>query len=78
MENIQELINKEYSKILEAKNYLNDTDYKLLRELDGGEKMDSETRLKRAEARSKINELENTISELEKELEKELNELWQS
>lgn len=71
MENIQELINKEYSKILEAKNYLNDTDYKLLRELDGGERMDSKTRLKRAEARSKINELENTISELEKELEKE-------
>ena len=71
MENIQELINKKYSKILEAKNYLNDTDYKLLRELDGGERMDSETRLKRAEARSKINELENTISELEKELEKE-------
>ena len=71
MENIQELINKEYSKILEAKNYLNDTDYKLLRELDGGERMDSETRLKRAEARSKINKLENTISELEKELEKE-------
>ena len=61
MKNIQELINKEYSKILEAKNYLNDTDYKLLRELDGGEKMDSETRLKRAEARSKINELENKI-----------------
>ena len=71
MENIQELINKKYSKILEAKNYLNDTDYKLLRELDGGERMDSETRLKRAEARSKINELENIISELEKELEKE-------
>ena len=71
MENIQELINKEYSKILEAKNYLNDTDYKLLRELDGGKPMDSETRLKRAEARSKINELENAISELEKELEKE-------
>ena len=71
MENIQELINKKYSKLLEAKNYLNDTDYKLLRELDGGERMDSETRLKRAEARSKINELENIISELEKELEKE-------
>ena len=73
MENIQELINKEYSKILEAKNYLNDTDYKLLRELDGGEKMDDNTKLNRANARKDINIHEANIKQLEEEWSIELS-----
>ena len=59
------MINTYYSQITQYKNYLLDTDYKLLRELDEGDPMDSETKLKRKEARLKINELESLIKELE-------------
>ena len=59
------MVNTYYSQIKKYKNYLLDTDYKLLRELDGGDPMDSETKLKRKEARLKINELEILIKELE-------------
>ena len=73
MKNYIELINKEYSEIAKLKNYLNDTDYKLLRELDGGEKMDDNTKLNRANARKDINIHEVNIKQLEEEWSIELS-----
>lgn len=73
MKDYIELINKEYSEIAKLKNYLNDTDYKLLRELDGGEKMDDDTKLNRANARKDINIHEATIKQLEEEWSIELS-----
>ena len=73
MKNYIELINKEYSEITKLKNYLNDTDYKLLRELDGGEKMDDDTKLNRANARKDINIHEANIKQLEEEWSIELS-----
>lgn len=60
-------INEREKRIIEAKNLLNDTDYKLLRELDGGEKMDTKTKTRRTEARRMINELEQEIVALREE-----------
>lgn len=73
MKDYIELINKEYSDITKLKNYLNDTDYKLLRELDGGEKMDDNTKLNRANARKDINIHEANIKQLEEEWSIELS-----
>ena len=73
MKDYIELINKEYSEIAKLKNYLNDTDYKLLRELDGGEKMDDNTKLNRANARKDINIHEENIKQLEEEWSIELS-----
>ena len=73
MKDYIELINKEYSEITKLKNYLNDTDYKLLRELDGGEKMDDDTKLNRANARKDINIHEANIKQLEEEWSIELS-----
>ena len=73
MKDYIELINKEYSEITKLKNYLNDTDYKLLRELDGGEKMDDNTKLNRANARKDINIHEANIKKLEEEWSIELS-----
>ena len=73
MKDYIEIINKEYSEIAKLKNYLNDTDYKLLRELDGGEKMDDDTKLNRANARKDINIHEANIKQLEEEWSIELS-----
>ena len=73
MKDYIELINIEYSEIAKLKNYLNDTDYKLLRELDGGEKMDDNTKLNRANARKDINIHEANIKQLEEEWSIELS-----
>ena len=73
MKDYIELINKEYSEITKLKNYLNDTDYKLLRELDSGEKMDDGTKLNRANARKDINIHEANIKQLEEEWSIELS-----
>ena len=72
MKDYYTLINKEYAEITKLKNYLNDTDYKLLRELDGGEKMDEETKLNRSNARKEINIHENNIKLLKEEWDLEL------
>ena len=72
MKDYIELINKEYSEIAKLKNYLNDTDYKLLRELDGGERMDDNTKLNRSNARKEINIHENNIKLLKEEWDLEL------
>lgn len=67
MRDFEAEINEREKRIIEAKNLLNDTDYKLLRELDGGEKMDMETKARRTEARRVINELEQEIATLREE-----------
>ena len=72
MKDYYTLINKEYAEITKLKNYLNDTDYKLLRELDGGEKMDEETKLNRSNARKEINIHEDNIKLLKEEWDLEL------
>ena len=63
-------INQRYQKIFVLKDYLSSTDYQRIRELDGGEPMKEEVRLKRAEAREIINKLEDEIAALEYEKEK--------
>lgn len=73
MENYIDLINEQYKIIQENKNYLNDTDYKVIRELDGGEAVDDATRKKRAEARKIINDCEALIKEMEVAMQKELD-----
>lgn len=67
MRDFEAEINEREKRIIEAKNLLNDTDYKLLRELDGGDRMDEETKARRKEARRVINELEQEISALKEE-----------
>lgn len=71
----REIINRERT-IIEQRNFLNDTDYKLLRQLDGGDPMDDATKQKRKEARALINQLEVEIAHLRAawELEQEREE----
>ena len=69
----REIINRERT-IIEQRNYLNDTDYKLLRQLDGGDPMDDATKQKRKEARALINQLEVDISHLRAEWEETIEE----
>ena len=68
----REIINRERA-IIEQRNFLNDTDYKLIRQLDGGDPMDDTTKQKRKEARALINQSEVEIVHLRAawELEKE-------
>ena len=66
----REIINRERT-IIEQRNFLNDTDYKLLRQLDGGDPMDDATKQKRKEARALINQLEVEIANLRADLEHE-------
>lgn len=72
----REIINRERT-IIEQRNFLNDTDYKLLRQLDGGDPMDDTTKQKRKEARALINQLEVEITHLRAawEQEKESEEI---
>lgn len=72
----REIINRERT-IIEQRNFLNDTDYKLLRQLDGGDPMDDATKQKRKEARALINQSEVEIAHLRAawELEQESEEI---
>lgn len=70
MKDLELEINGREKRIIEARNLLlNGTDYKLLRELDGGEAMDAETKRLRKEARETINRLEQEICALREEQE---------
>ena len=77
----REIINRERT-IIEQRNFLNDTDYKLLRQLDGGDPMDDVTKQKRKDARALINQLEVEIAHLraawEQEKEREEEEMHSS
>ena len=69
----REIINRERA-IIEQRNFLNDTDYKLLRQLDGGDPMDDDTKQKRKEARALINQSEVEIANLRAEWEEAIEE----
>lgn len=61
----EHILNTYYAEILQLKIYLSNTDYQTVREFEGGEPMPAEIREKRANARTRINELEALISETE-------------
>ena len=61
----EHILNTYYAEILQLKIYLSDTDYQTVREFEGGEPMPAEIREKRANARTRINELEALITETE-------------
>ena len=66
-----EQINERQSKILEHKSYLFSTDYVVIRESETGEPISDVVKYNRAIARSEINRLESEITELEKQVEAE-------
>lgn len=70
MEN-QELINVKQGEIIEHKSYLNATDYKVARAFETKTEIDTETLELRANARARINQLEEEISVLQLEIEAE-------
>ena len=70
MRNYENEINALYGQITVAKNYLNDTDYMMLREAEGGAPAPEEVKGNRAAAREKVNQCEEEIKQLEGEKEK--------
>lgn len=67
MRDYQSEINDREREIIEKRNFLNDTDYKLLRQLDGGDPMDDATKEQRRLARARINQLKIEISAIQTE-----------
>lgn len=59
----EHILNTCYAEILKLKILLSNTDYQTIREFEGGEPMSAEIREKRANARTRINELEALITE---------------
>ena len=74
MRDYQSEINIREREIIEKRNFLNDTDYKLLRQLDGGDPMDDATKEQRRLARARINQLEVEISAIQTEWDAERDE----
>lgn len=70
----ENLLNTYYAEILKLKTFLTSTDYQTIREFEGGAPMSDETRVKRANARARVNELEELISAT-KAIEPELPEI---
>lgn len=70
MEKLQE-INSKYALIAELKQYLDLTDYHVLKQAEGGYKTPQDILFRRAEARENINALEGEIEELLIELTEE-------
>lgn len=75
MRDYQSEINIREREIIEKRNFLNDTDYKLLRQLDGGDQMDDATKEQRRLARARINELEVEIKQLHADWDDEQEEM---
>ena len=69
MKTLQEQINDKQGEILKHKSYLNDTDYKIARSYETKTEIDEETLAGRAEARDAINQLEEEIAELFRQME---------
>ena len=65
------LLNTCYAEVLELKGFLLSNDYQTIRESEGGAPMSDEIRTKRANARARINELQETIAQT-KEIEPEV------
>ena len=59
----EHILNTYYAEILKLKILLSNTDYQTIREFEGGEPMSAEIREQRANARTRINELEALIME---------------
>lgn len=59
------ILNAYYGVILENKSFLTSTDYKTIRESEGGEPMDDETKTARAESREIINQYQEWVKEIE-------------
>lgn len=57
----EHILNTYYAEILKLKILLSNTDYQTIREFEGGEPMSAEIREQRANARTRINELEALI-----------------
>ena len=69
------LLNTYYSEILNLKTFLLSTDYQSIREFEGGAPMSDEIREARANARTRVNELEELIAKT-KEIEPEIPEIY--
>jgi hypothetical protein len=67
MKDFELLINEQCSIIHEEKNLLSDTDYQVLREMEGGMPISAEMREMRALARMRINDAEVEIERLKSE-----------
>jgi hypothetical protein len=67
MKDFELLINEQCSIIHEEKNLLSDTDYQVLREMEGGMPISAEMREMRALARTRINDAEVEIERLKSE-----------
>ena len=61
-------INELYAIIAEKKNYLADTDYKVVKAMERGESLDESVKAEREDARRVINECEKLIKEVEEEM----------
>lgn len=71
----ENLLNTYYAEALKLKTFLLSTDYQSIRESEGGAPMSDETRQERANARARINELEELITKT-KEIEPEYPEFY--
>lgn len=67
----EELINEQCSIIHEEKNLLSDTDYQVIREIEGGTPISATLSARRAMARMRINAAEAEIERLKQERDKE-------
>ena len=65
------LLNTYYAEVLKLKTFLSGTDYQTIREAEGGAPMPDDTRNERANARARVNELEELIAKT-KEIEPEI------
>ena len=66
----ENLLDTYYAEVLKLKTFLSRTDYQSIRESEGGAPMSDEIRQGRANARARINELEELIAKT-KEIEPE-------
>ena len=60
-----DILNAYYGVIEENKSFLTSTDYKTIREAEGGEPMDDKTRTARAKSRAVINQYQELAKEIE-------------
>ena len=60
-----DVLNAYYGVIEQNKSFLTSTDYKTIREAEGGEQMDKKTKDARAEAREVINQYQEWVEEIE-------------
>lgn len=67
MKDFELLINEQCSIIHEEKNMLSDTDYQIIREIEGGTPISAEMRERRTLARTRINDAEVEIERLKSE-----------